>query len=64
MLECLMYADMHVFLWMCVCVCVIEKDKNPYTRQRSAPQFRSRGSKLGLSLFTNYIFPGVRCYGN
>jgi len=39
--------------------CVIEKDKNPYTRQRSAPQFRSRGSRLGLSFFTNYIFPGL-----
>jgi len=43
---------------------VTEKDKNPYTRQRSAPQFRIRGSRLGLSLFTNYMFPGVHCYCN
>ena len=42
-----------------LCGCVTEKDKNPYTRQRSAPQFRSHGSRLGLSFFTNYIFPGM-----
>ena len=35
-----------------------EKDKSPYTRQQSAPQFRSRGSRFGLGMFSNYMFPG------
>ena len=47
------------YLCMFVTVCVTEKDKNPYTRQRSAPQFRSHGSRLGLNVFTNYVFPGM-----
>ena len=46
-----------------MCLCVIEKEKNPYIRQRSAPQFRSRDSRLGLGVFTSYMFPGVHCRG-
>lgn len=36
-----------------------EKEKSAYARQQSAPQFRSRGSRIGLSMFANYIFPGM-----
>ena len=38
----------------------IEKDKVAPCgmRQPSAPQFRSRVSRIGLNMFTNYIFPG------
>ena len=40
-----------------------EKDKNPYTRQQSAPQFRRRGSRFGMGMFSNYMFPGkLACF--
>ncbi|ELU08396.1 hypothetical protein CAPTEDRAFT_227700 [Capitella teleta] len=36
-----------------------EEDKSPYTRQQSAPQFRSRGSRFGIGMFTSYMFPAL-----